>query len=389
MTGTLNVSAPNIAQLELLRDGDQQGSQALLKFTLTSGRTVFAMGIGAGWENPTGPTWVYVVEDDGWTMVDAGDMQAFPKVEAAVRDVGLSLKDVKRLIVTHGHGDHEGAAFEVVAASGCELWAHEVAGPLRQVEVSDMASTLAGMPSEMRQALTEMRQDQSTRRQGPRQWQEHSETRKRLVTTHPIWEGRRCGAITCWQTPGHTPDELTMWLEGVLFTGDHILPEITPHPSVKTTYTPEVQQLLPAAYRDASQQTGLRVFLRSLARVALLEDTATILPAHRLLNRGKLNLVTARRATEIIEHHVERMGRITDLVGSSEMALLDLTPKMFRRPLDSSNFFMGLTETLAHLEFMVDSGDMRFTDHTKVVWNGTERYRQAVRETVAEVHSFD
>jgi hypothetical protein len=37
---------------------------------------------------------------------------------------GFGIKDIKRVIISHGHEDHDGNVLEVVNASGAELWAH-------------------------------------------------------------------------------------------------------------------------------------------------------------------------------------------------------------------------------------------------------------------------
>ena len=37
-----------------------------------------------------------------------------------------ALTDLKRVIITHGHQDHDGNVYDLLKASGAELWAHEM-----------------------------------------------------------------------------------------------------------------------------------------------------------------------------------------------------------------------------------------------------------------------
>ena len=34
--------------------------------------------------------------------------------------------DLKRVVITHGHQDHDGNVYDLVKACGAELWAHEL-----------------------------------------------------------------------------------------------------------------------------------------------------------------------------------------------------------------------------------------------------------------------
>jgi glyoxylase-like metal-dependent hydrolase (beta-lactamase superfamily II) len=46
------------------------------------------------------------------TLIDAGDIDAAPAIEGAGRGLGLDPGRIGRIVITHGHCDHYGAAQE-------------------------------------------------------------------------------------------------------------------------------------------------------------------------------------------------------------------------------------------------------------------------------------
>ena len=66
----------------------------------------------------------------GASLVDAGIPGMADAINAALGEVGLSLEDIKRIIVTHHDMDHIGSVNAVVAASGAQVWALEREIPL-------------------------------------------------------------------------------------------------------------------------------------------------------------------------------------------------------------------------------------------------------------------
>ena len=57
-----------------------------------------------------------------------------PGLEEGLEIVGYPLSAVGRVVITHGHLDHDGNCFDVVSRSGAELWAHEVYGNLLGID---------------------------------------------------------------------------------------------------------------------------------------------------------------------------------------------------------------------------------------------------------------
>ena len=381
------MSSSPAPHVEVLREGNLDGSGAILRLTTDAGLIVHTVAVPQEWYSPTGPTWIYIVEGEGLTLIDAGSTISVEALTSAFRVLGLDMGAVRRVVLTHGHIDHAGGAYHLVQATGAEIWAHALYELLRDLDSWESQGHTNPL---MRRALEEpegaassQKEPSAQFRQGERyeRHRRYTELRRLASVTRHIHDGEQAGAFTFFHTPGHSPDELTIALDSLMFSGDHVLPEITPHPTLKTVYPARFRATLPPEYQDERKHYGLDIYLRSLQRVAAYGDRVAVLPAHRLLNKGKLNLITAKRAQEIIQHHEQRMHRIASILGREARTMGDITKKLFsHRPLSEGAFHMALTEVVAHLEVMIDSGDVATASENRVHWLGTENFGQHIRE---------
>ena len=67
---------------------------------------------------------------DGITLIDPGPTSCLPALEQGLRDRGLTLRDVKTLLITHIHLDHAGAVGTIVErVPGIKVYVHERGAP--------------------------------------------------------------------------------------------------------------------------------------------------------------------------------------------------------------------------------------------------------------------
>ena len=339
-------------EAEIIKRGDDSGNGTLLKYTSPNGAVIKAIGVPQSWNTTLGPTWCYVLEGDDLTLVDPGCFGSVGYLEEGLEELGHSLTAVDRIIVSHGHMDHDGSCPTVVRKSGAELWAHEIYGSMLK---ADRWEKEMGWRREIQGFKAfEASDTVATVR-------EHHDLNRQLTLDHPVTDGYQSGGLTFYHTPGHSPDELCILFDQALFSGDHILPLITPHPSVAMSYS-SFQSALPSAFRDANDIYGLKALLTSLKRMAAMEGDITVLPAHRAFHRGKFNPIGLERATEIVEFHRNRCHELTDIMKTGPMDLGSLTREYFSdRKLAEQNFFLAFSEVMSHIELMQESGDVSVT----------------------------
>jgi glyoxylase-like metal-dependent hydrolase (beta-lactamase superfamily II) len=121
--------------------------------------------------------------------------------------------------------------------------------------------------------------------------------------------------------------------EGILISGDHMLPTITPH----------ISGLVNAP-------DPLRLYFDSLERMHTFDDVRVVLPAHGLPFDN-----LSKRATDIQEHHQDRLSLLRQAGQDlGDASVEDYTQRLFK---PTSWGPMADSETYAHLEHLVFKGE--------------------------------
>ncbi len=367
----------------VLRHGDSQGNRMVLRLETPGGATIHAIGVPQDRPSRTGPTWAYVFDADGLTLLDPGAHGSFDELASGIAAAGFAVTDIDRVVLSHGHFDHDGSTAQVVSESGASLWAHEVYASLlpydpwnvQQRDQSRLHAEVAGL---MRPSTPEGRG-----RDFPWQNGGYLESRRGLDVDHPTRHGETFGGATVVHAPGHSPDELCIALDGVVFTGDHILPEITPHPTTKVAFRDEVSRSVPDEYRETGDSFGLERYMRSLKSVMELGTSLSILPAHRLYNRDRFNFLTLSRAEEIIRHHARRLARVLQRAADEPAGVEQFTGALFRRgTLVGRELYMAMSEVVAHIEVLQDVGDLEQMPDGPFRKTGSANHKEFIHELI-------
>ncbi|MFE3556117.1 MBL fold metallo-hydrolase [Streptomyces sp. NPDC059193] len=64
------------------------------------------------------------------TLIDAGNIESAAEIEGAIRSLGLLPERLERIVLTHCHRDHIGAAGELAARWGARVLAHRLDAPV-------------------------------------------------------------------------------------------------------------------------------------------------------------------------------------------------------------------------------------------------------------------
>jgi glyoxylase-like metal-dependent hydrolase (beta-lactamase superfamily II) len=74
-------------------------------------------------------------DDDGVTLVDTGPADSGAEIAVALDEIGLAPTDVRRVVLTHFHDDHVGAAAEIREWGDVEVVAHAADAPIIRGEI--------------------------------------------------------------------------------------------------------------------------------------------------------------------------------------------------------------------------------------------------------------
>jgi glyoxylase-like metal-dependent hydrolase (beta-lactamase superfamily II) len=326
----------------------------------------------------------YALPDDrGLTLVDPGlpGSATSRALARGLRSVGLDERGVHTVVITHSHPDHFGQAGRLHRRTGARVITHRTFRTFfdpAEEPSDDGPESVAGSGDEAVEAAAEAadraeharRADQGAggppRRGdpfGPTPWggpAHRPPLARRLRYRALRWAGRRLAPVARpthrvddadlveigdhgWvavHTPGHTVDHLCLLdpRRGLLLSGDHVLPTITPHISgLGTSHDPLLE------------------FFGSLERVARLDRVATVLPAH-----GQPFTDLPGRAVAIRRHHEERL----DLLRAASDQLGWATVRQYTERLFPERSWgpMADSETYAHLEHLHRAGEARVRD---------------------------
>ena len=290
----------------------------------------------------------YALEDDrGFALVDPGlpGPQPWEGLVGKLALAGIPLRRVHTVVITHSHPDHFGGAARLREETGAEVLTHESfrlwfergGADDDLAALDDRPSDALDDPEAFTRATpwgTEFRPPDDEAAQRMR-----SEMQRRDHTPRPtvrvadgqevLLGGREWVSM---HTPGHTLDHLCLYdpTNGVVLSGDHVLPTITPHIGGMGT----------------NGADPLASFFDALDRVAALPGISVTLPAH-----GHPFHDLAKRVDEIKHHHVGRLQRLRD--ASAELArpapVRELMQHLFSERAWGS---MAESETFAHLEHL-------------------------------------
>jgi glyoxylase-like metal-dependent hydrolase (beta-lactamase superfamily II) len=297
-------------------------------------------------DNPLAHTLVYALESErGPVLVDAGwnHPDAWTALSDGLGSFGLAVEDVYGVVVTHHHPDHAGLAGRVREASGAWIAMHhndaEVVRRFRGLIAEDSdRSWERGTLRRAGAGEAELAEHRRKRHVDPPAEPDRELTDGELVDL----PGRKLRTV--W-TPGHSPGHICLHLEDGdrIFTGDHVLPRITPHIGLYPYDLPDVDPL--------------GDFLGSLERVAAM-TVGEVLPAHQYRFRG-LN----DRARAIIDHHEERLTEVLALLSDEPTTLWEVAAGLdWRYPWESMPLparQMAAGEAAAHLRALERRGRVR------------------------------
>ncbi len=321
-----------------------------------------------------------IISNDRVVLVDPGlpSKASYKALRSRLKQAGLSLEKVRGVVVTHSHPDHYGGVRRLIEDSGAQMIAQRDFGRLVMAPgVHECGADLDTVHDHNHQHREQFRGienafyvenfDRETWNGPvwllPRPWNSKplpppiSKAKiaamkvgwrtylKRILPPIPdmfLEDGQElelAGGGMLWRaihTPGHTLDHLCLYQPdlGLLISGDHVLPTITPH--------------IPGVGGGPDSLAG---FLGSLTKLESLGEVTKVLPAH-----GHPFDDLESRISTIVAHHDSRIVKIRKALDESGPMRVEDVSKVLFRPQRLGP--MADSEAFAHLEHMRLAGQV-------------------------------
>lgn len=302
---------------------------------------------------------------DGLLVVDAGpDYEgAWEELKQGLGERGFTTADVRAVLVTHFHADHAGLARrwqeegalvavargeEEMLAQGFSLWQRSAPYVRRLmlehgVPEEEMAALLGRWSGPPKASEADLRPGERralalghrSRWRGPLHMTPVQPDRLLDDGERATFGRVTIQAIVC---PGHTPyHSVFLWEEaGVLFSGDHILPKITPNPGLHFL-------------SDGQRMKSLPAYLGSLQRLREL-------PVRRVLPAHEHEMGDLRRAVDrILRHHQRRSDKVLACLRERPHTAYELVPLLFPR-VSRRQLWLTMAEAIGHLDLLEEEG---------------------------------
>lgn len=331
---------------------------------------VWALGIPQMSANRVGPTWCYIVDWDKVTLIDPGDIASHELLVSLLSETPFQLHDIKQLLITHSHSDHDGALDGLLQTTNAELWVHPLYPYLRYQPAS------APLRANVIQQWMGAYQKTVSKQLVPEITGKSPEQLMYSLEEHPynLLDEKQLGNLKILQTPGHTPDSVCIIVDNFIITGDHVLPYITPGASVRLGYPTSLPQPLATEYPPETHY-GLDVYLESLSRIEALGSGYTLLPGHFFSTKGRIRWQTPARAKQIISNHLNRTKNILTLIDHSPVDLDTLTRQYFHpRLIQEHGIDRSLASVACNIDFLLEHSYLSETQQGKLVNDNTKPF---------------
>ena len=302
---------------------------------------------------------LWLLDDgDGIAIVDTGvNIDSNREVWGKIFSGPEGDATVTRIFVTHLHPDHAGCAGWLAEQHDVELWMTREEYLLCRVLIADTGREApdagvrfyraAGFPDEALHRYQEMF-GMFGRYVSPL-----PESYRRMQDRDVVTIGGSDWEVVVGR--GHSVEHACLFNaeRNLVISGDQVLPTISSNVSV---------------YPTEPHANPLRDWMDSLEHMkSRLPADVLVLPAHGKPFRG-----AHERLDELIHEHDQGLEKCVQLCAEPKRAI-DVFPALFKGRISDGNLIMATGESIAHLNYLVDSGALAVeTDREGVDW-----YRQS------------
>ena len=278
-------------------------------------------------------------------------------LEEKLIESGFKIKDIRKIIITHLHIDHIGGAGYLQKVSGAPVSIHEkeagfisrlVNYPEESVKAFRIMMYKSGVPKNMIDRMMFFHPGISNQAVYSK-INYNANVRDNDIITVGDRELRVIG------TPGHSIHNICIYDDEneILFSGDHILPKITPNIRM-----------------PLGEDNPLGEYLRSLEKVSKLK-VKYYLPGH-----GDINSNLQERIKTLKCHHYQRLLETFRIISDKPLSAYEISSKMkwdIEMPWEdfpTIQKYFAIGEALAHIRYLQENNVIE-----KIYESGVEKFR--------------
>jgi len=308
---------------------------------------IFRIPLPIPFRQAGGPVNVYVIEgEDGLLLFDTGlgtELSQRALAEGLAR-AGHRFDEISRIVISHGHVDHFGAA----------AWIQEQAGKpipvmIHGADADKVLESGAYWPellSRNRDYLASLGVPLPVLEEAAEMIQQNSGIGRRLARVTPLTPGERfrCRRVTLevQHMPGHTPGVCCLYerQHRLFFSADHLLERVSPNPLMELSNPGSFKPLL--------------TYFESLERVKSLAIDL-VLPGHAEPFTAPLKVMES-----LADFYLRRQARVLDTLKNGPLTVYEVMRELF---LSGGGFELVLmmSEALGNLEALEHKGRVKRT----------------------------
>ena len=285
----------------------------------------------------------YIIEfNNELLLIDTGMpiKQNITSIINAINSLGFKVSDLKHIVATHLHIDHIGAAFKLKEFSNANVYLHKgekefinkLSSSFNKDE--DLFTRLFKHLNTPKDIIEVIRRDFYAYR--------YLYAYTALSINREVMDQEKIyDNLIVIETPGHSPHHICLYYPSkrILFTGDHILPTITPN-----------------IRAPLNSSDPLWEYIQSLNKILKL-NVDFYLPGH-----GELSKRLSERIRELKIHHLNRLTEIMEIINGDYKSVFEVASRVnWDVKIPWSEFppiqiFFALTETYAHIVYLLKRG---------------------------------
>ncbi len=296
------------------------------------------------------------------TLVDAGSglwsstKHILAGLQAVRDEFGepISVSDIQRIIITHGHVDHIGGLPELLELLPAQVAIHILDRGYLASHHEYIAITENRLGDFFRQAGV----DTVRRAELLKAFHYSGKQIGSVPVAKTLADGEILDGLRMIHTPGHSPGHVCIGVGNILLSGDHIMAQTVPQ------QWPELM----------APFTGLGHYLESLAKIERMQGFELTLPAHEQVIQDVYRRIESIRAA-----HIRRLDRLLTMLAAEPkpLSIYEISQRLYQG-VTGFRAVLAVTDVGARVDYLHQRCQLSVVNYDEMVGTENAVYRYCV-----------